>query len=457
MKWHFGTGWERLAVMAVLMLCGAIQAGDPAATPAAAKPGPAIDPKAEQLIRQMSDYLGGCKNMRLDLTSVTKMRGEGMYQEFVSKFTVAIQRPDKLAMILKSGMMGATVVSDGKNSTIYFPMMRRYMIKPAPDKIEALSQELLMAGGNGFGFPMLAALISDKPFDSIMAGVKTGQLVGEETLDGVKCQHAKFTQDEFDWEIWIQAGPKPLLRKIVPDYTRAFAKMVEGTGEQTPLLKGMTASMTVSMDNWTVDAALPAELFAFVPPAGTQKVDSLLPGKDDPPGADGDAPSPLIGKPAPTFKIPQFDGGEFDLSAFRDKNVVILDFWATWCGPCRQAMPQLLEVAAAYKDKGVIFCAMNEDEDKDTIQKFLTAQKLQPQVALDAGGKVGTLYGVDAIPQTVIVGKDGIVKVVHIGLLPNLKQQLRQDLDAILAGNNSSGKPAAPPTPDTEVQSLPGK
>jgi len=296
MKWNFGTCWERVAVMALLTLCGAMEAGDPAATPAA-KAAPTIDPKAEQLIRQMSDYIAGRKSLRLDLTSVTKMQGEGMYQEFVSKFVVAIERPNKLAMILKSGMMGATVVSDGKNSNIYFPMMKRYMVKPAPDKIEALSQELLLAGGNGFGFPMLAALISEKPYASLMAGVKTGQLLGEEMLDGVKCQHAKFTQEEFDWEIWIEVGPKPLLRRIVPDYTRAFAKMVEVSGEQTPLLKGMKASMTVSMENWIVDTESPAELFAFVPPEGTQKVDSLFPGQGDAGGAEGEAVSPLAGKP----------------------------------------------------------------------------------------------------------------------------------------------------------------
>ncbi|MBU4330247.1 MAG: TlpA family protein disulfide reductase [Acidobacteria bacterium] len=70
-------------------------------------------------------------------------------------------------------------------------------------------------------------------------------------------------------------------------------------------------------------------------------------------------PHPLLGTPAPLFKLPLLDEGEFDLSQQKDKNIVILDFWATWCGPCKSAMPIIIEVAEEYKDRGVVLITVN--------------------------------------------------------------------------------------------------
>ena len=82
------------------------------------------------------------------------------------------------------------------------------------------------------------------------------------------------------------------------------------------------------------------------------------------------------------------DEGEFRLKDHRDTRLVMLDFWATWCGPCVQELPLLAEVAAAYKDKGVVFCAVNQQEKPDQIHKFLKEKKLSITVALDSEGTV---------------------------------------------------------------------
>ena len=112
---------------------------------------------------------------------------------------------------------------------------------------------------------------------------------------------------------------------------------------------------------------------------------------------------------------------------------MILDFWATWCGPCVRALPIVSEVAAAYKDKGVVFYAVNEQEESDAVKKFLAAKKLDIAVAMDAEGEAAKLYKVNGIPQTVIIGKDGKVAVVHVGFSPSMKQMLTKELDALLA------------------------
>src|SRR5262245_31774827 len=77
------------------------------------------------------------------------------------------------------------------------------------------------------------------------------------------------------------------------------------------------------------------------------------------------APEALVGKAAPDVNLKMLEKGEFRLKEQRDAKVVMLDFWATWCGPCVAELPTLAQVAKEYQDKGVIFCAVNEQEKND--------------------------------------------------------------------------------------------
>jgi thiol-disulfide isomerase/thioredoxin len=141
----------------------------------------------------------------------------------------------------------------------------------------------------------------------------------------------------------------------------------------------------------------------------------------------------LVGQKAPLFTAQMLDDSPFDLAQHLGKDVVILDFWATWCGPCVAALPIIAEVAGEYKDKGVAFYAVNLAEEPDGVKAFLEAQKLSVPVVMDRDGNVGKLYKAEAIPQTVIIGKDGNVAVVHVGFRQDLKGALSSELDKLLA------------------------
>jgi thiol-disulfide isomerase/thioredoxin len=141
----------------------------------------------------------------------------------------------------------------------------------------------------------------------------------------------------------------------------------------------------------------------------------------------------LIGKKAPDFKLALLDGGEVELSKLQDKNIVLLDFWATWCGPCRQVMPALSEISKEYKPKGVRYLAVNLREDPAKIQSFLKSAGLKIEVPLDKDGSVAKLYKVRGIPTMAIVDKKGVVRDVHVGSSPKLKTELKKTLDKILA------------------------
>ena len=159
-----------------------------------------------------------------------------------------------------------------------------------------------------------------------------------------------------------------------------------------------------------------------------------VPARKPPPEPEEEPGAALLGKPAPAVNLPLLDGGEFDLAAHRDKDIVLLDFWASWCGPCRKAMPTLVEIAKEYADKHVRYVAVNLREQPAVIRKYLEREKLDIRVPLDKEGQVAKQYGVRGIPTMVVVDRQGLVRKVHVGSSPDLKQVLTRALDDLLAG-----------------------
>jgi thiol-disulfide isomerase/thioredoxin len=144
----------------------------------------------------------------------------------------------------------------------------------------------------------------------------------------------------------------------------------------------------------------------------------LIPGASEPFGTY----SELVGTPAEDFTLPLLGGGSFRLAEHRGK-VVVLDFWATWCGPCVQAMPQLMAATRAFAED-VVFVAVNQGENADIIRTFLAARDWGLAVALDPDGSVARSYQVSAIPQTVVIGRDGTIEHVHLGASADLEASL---------------------------------
>ncbi len=118
--------------------------------------------------------------------------------------------------------------------------------------------------------------------------------------------------------------------------------------------------------------------------------------------------SPLLGKDAPAFTLPKLDGGDFDLASERG-HVVVLDFWATWCGPCIKSLPGIVEMVSAFPADKVKLIGVNQGESAEQVKKFLAARGLKLDVPPRRRPGIGRKYGIDAIPRTLIIGPDGKV------------------------------------------------
>jgi len=121
-------------------------------------------------------------------------------------------------------------------------------------------------------------------------------------------------------------------------------------------------------------------------------------------------------RPAPTFSLPT-GHGTVALDSLRGK-VVLVDFWASWCGPCHQSFPWLAAMHKKYADKGLKIVAVNVDKNAQAAAAFLLDHEAPFTVAYDPLGRTAAAYHVEGMPTSVLVGPDGKVLYTHIGFDP---------------------------------------
>ena len=120
---------------------------------------------------------------------------------------------------------------------------------------------------------------------------------------------------------------------------------------------------------------------------------------------------------APDFTLKSLDGGNLRLAEYRGQ-VVLINFWASWCGPCRQEMPLLDRLHHRYADTGFVVLGINVEGDPDSAQEIVDKTKVTFPILIDDGQKVSELYNLEAMPSTVVVDRDGVIRYVHLGYKP---------------------------------------
>ena len=132
------------------------------------------------------------------------------------------------------------------------------------------------------------------------------------------------------------------------------------------------------------------------------------------------------------FTLPSLtEGKEISLSDYKGQ-VVFVDFFATWCGPCRAELPKLQELYEKYKDKGFTVIAVDVNESRETVEPFVENMRMTMPVAMDLDGSLMRAGGFRSFPTLVVLDKNHIVQNVHQGYRPGMEKQLAEEIELLL-------------------------
>jgi peroxiredoxin len=143
------------------------------------------------------------------------------------------------------------------------------------------------------------------------------------------------------------------------------------------------------------------------------------------------AAPPSPGQTAPDFTLKSDSGKNLRLSEFRGQ-VVLINFWASWCGPCRQEMPLLDKLYDQYRNTGFILLGVNVDENTENGNAMSRRLGVRFPVLFDREQRVSRLYNLDAMPATLLIDRDGAVRYVHRGYKPGYEQAYQAQIRELL-------------------------
>ncbi len=217
-----------------------------------------------------------------------------------------------------------------------------------------------------------------------------------------KTEKAKFNGSKVECYV-VRVAIKGSTHKIfVASDTFLVVRHVEIQSKASGQVQFSTEYKTVSLD------MPPPEVFEFEPPSGSKEVATvLLPSERN---------MSLVGKTAVDFTLKSLDGASVHLAELRGK-VVLLDFWATWCPPCRRELPTIEAISRKYSDRNVAVFGVN-DEDASTAKHFLEKNHPDLQTLHDASGKVFRTYGCHAIPTVLVIDPGGKIVAHFLGERP---------------------------------------
>jgi hypothetical protein len=223
----------------------------------AATKAPAGDARAEQLLKQMSDYLAGLRQFRVRSSSTDEIvTTSGQKVQVAADSDVTVHRPNALTSAQVGSTEGLAFYYDGRAMSLYCKMDNSYGTVKAPPTIDATLDEL----DKKYGIDAPGAdLLYSNAYDVLTEQVKGGQYLGLETIDAVPAHHLAFQGDKIDVQVWIKDGSEPLpLRYVITTKTMKTYPQ-----------------FTVQLSHWEPQAAVSDSAFKLEPPSGATHLDSL--------------------------------------------------------------------------------------------------------------------------------------------------------------------------------------
>jgi peroxiredoxin len=134
---------------------------------------------------------------------------------------------------------------------------------------------------------------------------------------------------------------------------------------------------------------------------------------------------------APDFTLKSQNNGNLKLSELRGK-VILINFWASWCGPCRQEMPVLDELYRHYRSLDFTVLGVNVEQNSDDAKSLLKDVPVTFPILFDKENKISKLYDVKGMPSTVLVDRDGNIRYIHMGYQPGVEAEYQTQIRALI-------------------------
>lgn len=334
------------------------------------------------IVQKFISTVGNAQTLSVDVAQVGASR----------TVHLVLARPNRVSLTSKAaGKTTAALVSDGK--TLVQWDQKRFLKSPAPSRLAGLEPALPT-----FGEDMLAGIalgVMTQP-----AGIKTVAKLQDQglvTIRGVRSRKVVMSDAGGAETIYFAADT--------------------GLPQQFTLAdSGKTYTLTFS--HYQLNKPVAASVFAAKPPKGL-----VAYAPPQAPPADAEPPLLAVGTPAPDFTLPTADGSKtISLSSLKGQ-VVLIDFWASWCPPCKEALPHTQKLSDDYKDKGVTVLAVNTADKKADMDAFLKAHPEYTMTVLfdaDPSQKVANgAYKVTGIPTFYVIDKDGNIAASYVGYDPD--------------------------------------
>lgn len=435
-----------LAVAAIGLFAAVAMAQEPATRPATTrphtKPAAKVTEQAQPILATLTEAYGKLKSIELAGRVTLTVEDATQKRVHEAAFGSYYQTPNRFRHEIKDQpLLGC----DGQKLYAYSQQRGGYVQADAPSGklvFNQLPQEI--AGILPTQNPSLALALASDPAAELKEMATEITAAAAQEIDGKPYLTLSLIAGSRKSELTLLIDPRThLVRRAVMDMKAVLQQ------QGRPDIKA--AVYTVDYTTIKPDAAMKADQFAWALPEGAKELAAtrLRGGAPEEEEHDESEALALVAQPAPDFTLPDLAGNSVTLSKLNG-SVVVLDFWASWCGPCVVSLPRLDKIHQDYAKKGLKICAINLRESKKEAADFVAANNLTLPVLLDADGSVAKLYRVEGIPQTVIIGKDGLVKKVIVGFDPDADREVRKFIDSLLPEATAGGSADVQPNSNTQ-------
>lgn len=368
---------------------------------------PAAPQDGLALLNEVGQHYANAKSYHIEAVEESTSSNE-FHRDWQKSLLKAVMMPGgRYRYEGRSGFGAATYVSDGTTAWVYRAYEHRYTQKPAEGQ---KPKHHIIAGDEMavLGAERLVDIMAHRPDH-----LKSATLLPEETISiagkEVACYVVRYSQDDLkttrpdlkeDWTLWISKETRTVVKTLSHAQTYLLPNHIP-----------ISTEITMTYQVIELDQQEPAKTFTFEPPADAKFVDSFPDPFRHSPEANAES---LLGKPAPELALKSSDGNVVSLSSLRGKPV-FLEFWATWCSPCVELMPDLKKLYAETESKGLRWISLDSDKESGTASKFLAGEHIPWPNYHDEDGSLGKTYQREGIPLGVLIDAGGQVTFYESG------------------------------------------